>query len=128
MWCLKTSGMEDIPEHLFGDCLLLLQVCMVIRQLIFLCLHDGIQLPDTLQRLDLGPQDSAFKGFGEKIIPTSGHTLDERFIIVQSGQEDHRYKAFLGARLNVARGIVAVHPRHHHVHQHHIRLFAVKDL
>ncbi len=119
--------MDDRVKQLLGHFVFALQVLMVAGQHLLLTLQRRVELSDALQSVDFGPQDGTLVRLGEEIVPAAHHALDQGLIVGYGSEKNDWHEACSGQCLDLARGLVAIHLRHHDVHQDHVWLLLLKE-
>ena len=114
-------GVEDLGEHPLGHLVLGLQALVVGEEGVALLGELPVQAPHALHGCQLGAQQKAVQGLGDEVVAAAGHAQGQGFVVQQGGDEQHRGETVGAHGLDEGGGLVAVHLRHHHVHEDHVR-------
>ncbi len=89
-------------------------------------LQPALQGEGTHQGAQLGLEDGEIDRLGQVVVAPGRQAVHQVLFLVERGNENDRHPAATTRCLDAAGGLVTVHDRHHHVHQHQIRRFLLE--
>ena len=100
---------------------------LVVGDLIALCLHRRVKLPNSQHRIDLRLQNDPIVWLYKKVVSATFDARGKRLLIGHRGQEDHGYETVSTFSFDNAGRFIAIHHWHHDVHQHQVGLLFSED-